>query len=123
LVLAKDLAQLAGFECVVGARQSALDSALASLFTSRGLDAPHCPVQRDSFNALLHILLHSDMLALASRPTVDVLASAGVLAILPLEVPVPPMIQFLVTATARPLGAGAQVLADEFRRASRAHRR
>jgi DNA-binding transcriptional LysR family regulator len=117
------LADLAGCEWVVGARQSAMDAALAGLFAAQGLSPPRCMVQRDSFNALLHILLQSDMLALASRPTVEPLQTAGLLAIVPVRIDVPAMVQYLVSTSSRPLGAAAQSLADEFRRVSRAYRR
>jgi DNA-binding transcriptional LysR family regulator len=117
------LADLAGYEWVVGARQSAMDAALAGLFAAQGLSAPRCMVQRDSFNALLHILLQSDMLALTSRPTVETLQAAGLLAIVPVHIDVPAMVQYFVSTSSRPLGPAAQSLADEFRRVSRAYRR
>lgn len=120
---ATQLAQLADCEWIVGARQSEMDSALAQLFAVQGLQPPRYPVQRDSFNALLHLLLHGDMVALASRPTVEPLQAAGLLAIMPVALELPPMVQHLVSMTTRPLGNSARQLADEFRRASRAFRR
>lgn len=120
---ATQLRALADCEWIVGARQSEMDSALGQLFAAEGLQPPRYPVQRDSFNALLHLLLHSDMVAVASRPTVEVFEQAGLLAIVPVPLNLPPMVQFLVCLAARPLSQSARALADEFRRASRAHRR
>jgi len=120
---ATKLEELAGCDWIVGARQSEMDSALAQLFAAHGLQPPRYPVQRDSFNALLHLLLNGDMVALASRPTVEPLQAAGLLAIVPVPLQLPAMVQHLVTMTTRPLGTSARALADEFRRASRAFRR
>jgi DNA-binding transcriptional LysR family regulator len=117
------LEDLAAYEWIVGARQSELDTALVDAFSSKGLAPPRFPVQRDSFNALIHLLIHSDMLALASAPTVAPFVAAGLLAAIPVPIGLPPMVQHLVTAATRPLSHSARMLADEIRRASRAHRR
>lgn len=115
-----DMADLQGCEWIAGVRHS---SALRQAFEVRGLAAPFQPIQRDSFNTLLHLLLNSDMLAIATSPTVVPLQQAGLLTVLPVNLDLPTMVQHLVTLGARPLARHAKALADEFRRASRAHRR
>lgn len=123
LAQCRDLAILARCEWVVGARQAEIDSALEQAFAAHGLAPPTFPVQRDSFNALLHLLLQSDLLAAASKPTVDPFVALGMLVYVPAPLKLPPMVQCLITATSRPLSAPALALSEEFRRASRAHRR
>jgi len=67
--------------------------------------------------------LQSDFLAVASLPTVQVFCDAGILSIVPAPFKLKPMVQHLITASARPLSPASKRLADEFRRASRAYRR
>jgi len=118
-----DLAALAQCDWVLGARHSATEQALTRALAGHGRSDLRFPVQRDSFNALLHLLLQSDFLAVASLPTVKVFCEAGILSIVPAPFALEPMIQHLITSTTRPLSLAARMLADECRRASRAYRR
>jgi DNA-binding transcriptional LysR family regulator len=118
-----NLADLCPYEWVLGARVADVEPAVASLFHERGLAAPRYAVQRDSSSALLHLLLETDMVAVASIPTVDTFCRYGMLSIIPIEVKFPPMVQHLIKLTGRPLTSAAGIVAGEFRKASRKYRR
>jgi DNA-binding transcriptional LysR family regulator len=118
-----DLADLGPYEWVLGTRIADAEPAIASVFRERGLAPPKYAVQRDSSSALLHLLLDTDMLAVASIPTVDTFCRYGMLSIIPIEVKFPPMVQYLIKLTGRPLTAAAGIVAAEFRKASRKYRR
>jgi DNA-binding transcriptional LysR family regulator len=123
LAQCSDLEALAQCEWVLGARHSETERALTQALRAHRRTELCFPVQRDSFNALLHLLLQSDFLAVASLPTVAVFCDAGLLSIVPAPFTLEPMVQHLITASARPLSLAARTLADECRRASRAYRR
>jgi DNA-binding transcriptional LysR family regulator len=123
LAQSSDLERLARCEWVLGARQSEIEPALTQALRGHGVAKLSFPIQRDSFNALLHLLLQSDFLAVASLPTVEVFCRAGILSIVPVPFKLEPMVQHLITASERPLSPAARKLADEVRRASRAYRR
>jgi DNA-binding transcriptional LysR family regulator len=118
-----DLADLCPYEWVLGARVADAQPAVASLFQERGLAQPSYAVQRDSSSALLHLLLETDMVAVASIPTVDTFCRYGMLSIIPIDVKFPPMVQFLIKLAGRPLTSAAGIVAAEFRKASRKYRR
>ena len=118
-----NLADLCPYEWVVGARVADAEPAVASLFQERGLAQPRYAVQRDSSSALLHLLLESDMVAVASIPTVDTFCRYGMLSIIPTDVKLSPMIQYLIKLARRPLTTAASIVAAEFRKASRKYRR
>ncbi|VTU46323.1 Galactose-binding protein regulator (plasmid) [Variovorax sp. SRS16] len=118
-----DIDALARCEWVLGARRSETERALTHALRAHGRPEIRFPIQRDSFNALLHLLLQSDLLAVASLPTVAVFRDAGILSIVPAPFTLEPMVQHLITASGRPLSLAARMLADECRRTSRACRR
>jgi LysR family transcriptional regulator, regulator of abg operon len=118
-----NLADLGLYEWVLGARITDARPAVESLFQERDLAQPRYAVQRDSSSALLHLLLETDMVAVASIPTVDTFCRYGMLSIIPIDVKFPPMVQYLITLAGRPLTSAAGAVAAEFRKASRKYRR
>jgi hypothetical protein len=72
---------------------------------------------------LLHLLLETDMVAVASIPTVDTFCRYGMLSIIPIEVKFPQMVQYLIKLAGRPLTSAAGIVAAEFRKSSRKFRR
>jgi DNA-binding transcriptional LysR family regulator len=123
LAQATRLEQLAACEWVHGARPGELDPMIVAAFRKAGLPAPRFAIQRDSFSALLFLLLESDYAAIATEPTVAPFCEAGLLVRVPLKVKPGVSVQSLVTPAARPLPARAEALAAEVRRASRGLRR
>jgi len=120
---ATDIARLAQCEWVHGARPGTLDPMIVAAFRRAGLPAPSFAVQRDSFGALLFLLLQTDYLALATEPTIAPFCGPGLLTRIPLAQRPGVSVQSLVTPASRPLSPRSQVLADEFRRLARALRR
>jgi LysR family transcriptional regulator of abg operon len=117
------LTELASYDWILGTRVADAEPVIAKVFRERGLAAPTFAVQRDSSSGLLHLLLNTDMVAVASVPTVDTFCRHGMLSIIPVDVKFPPMVQYLVTLRRRPLTSAAVVVAAEFRKASRKYRR
>lgn len=120
---ATQLAQLAGCEWILGARPGDIEPAIVAAFEQAKLPAPAFRIQRDSFSALIFLLMQTDHVAITSLPPVQPFCRPGQLAVLPLEVKLAPMVQYLVRSSQRPLAPNAELLASEFRRAARAHRR
>jgi DNA-binding transcriptional LysR family regulator len=118
-----ELADLCSYQWILGARSAEAEPGVELLFEERGLPRPRYAVQRDSFNALLHLLLETDMVAVASVPTVDTFCRHGMLRIIPVAVKFPPIVQHLIKLSGRPLTSAANLVATEFRKASRRHRR
>lgn len=119
---ATQLAELVDCEWIHGARPGELAPLIATTFRKLGLAPPRLVARRDSFSALLFLLLESDYIAVATEPSVAPFCRPGLLA----RIPVPPpgtSVQSLVVSASRPLTPRAQYLAAEIRRASRAHRR
>ena len=80
-------------------------------------------MQRDSFSALIYLLMQTDYVAVTSLPPIEPFCREGQLRIVPLKMRLAPMVQYLVTSSLRPLAPNAQSLAAELRRAARAYRR
>jgi len=120
---ARRLAELAPYEWVLGARPGDTEPAIAGLFAQARMPVPRFAIQRDSFSALVFLLMKSDYLAVTSLPPISPFCEAGMLTVVPVAVELPPMVQYLVTSAVRPLAPNAQSLANEFRRASRSQRR
>ena len=123
LARATQLEQLSDCEWVHGARPGELDPMIVAAFRRSGLAPPRFAIQRDSFSALLFLLLQSDYVAIATEPTVAPLCRAGLLARVPLKVKPGVSVQSLVMPAARPLTQRAQALVAEVRKAARALRR
>lgn len=123
LANASSLQELAECEWVHGARPGELDPMIIAAFRKAGLPPPRFAIQRDSFSALLFLLLQSDYAALATEPTVAPFRDAGLLVSVPLKPKPGVSIQTLVTASGRPLPAYAQALVAEVRKAARGLRR
>ena len=69
------------------------------------------------------MLLESDHVTLTSLAALEPLRERGLLKVLPIDVGLPPIVQYLICSAARPLTSHAQALAAEFRRVSRRLRR
>lgn len=117
------LQELAGCDWILGARPGDIEPAIVSAFAQAGLAAPTFRIQRDSFSALMFLLMQSDHVAITSLPPVEPFCRPGQLAIVPLQLKLAPMVQYLVRSSQRPLAPNAELLAAEFRRVARAHRR
>lgn len=120
---ATELAQLGGCEWIHGARPGALDPAISSAFRKAQLPPPVFAAQRDSFSALLFLLLQSDYVAVATEATVLPFCRPGLLRRVPLRTRPGVSVQSLLTPATRPLTPQAQWLAAEFRKAARGQRR
>lgn len=114
---------LVPYQWIIGARNSVMERSLTDAFREHGLPAPSILIQRDSFNALIHLLMQSDLLAIVSYPSVQEFCERGILKLIPVPLKLPPMVQCLITSISRPLTSSADALASEFRRVSRHFRR
>lgn len=119
---AASLAELQDCEWVHGMRPGELEPAVLAAFRREQLAPPRFAVQRDSFSALIFLLLKSDYVALSAEPTVRPFCRPGLLHRVPQRGLVE-SVQSLLTPTTRPLTLQAQSLATEIRRAARAQRR
>ncbi|NML46734.1 LysR family transcriptional regulator [Ramlibacter sp. G-1-2-2] len=122
LAKARDISELAGCEWVHGTRHE-FGPALVEAFRKARLPPPRFAVQRDSFSALLFLLMQSDYLALATEKAVAPFCRPGLLARVNLATKPGTTVLSLLTPASRPLTPQAQALADELRRAARRHRR
>ncbi|WP_213764917.1 LysR substrate-binding domain-containing protein [Caballeronia sp. dw_19] len=120
---ATSLEKLIPYAWVIGARQSNAETTIRAAFLAQGLPAPTFTIQRDSFSALLHMLLQTDFLAASSYPAIETFCTHGLLEVVPVDIKFAPMVQCLITSTLRPLTQSAETLATEFRRVSRMYRR
>jgi len=119
---ARDIASLAPYGWLFSVRYSA-GPAITSLLRERGLPAPTLVAHCDSSSALVCMLLQTDHVTLTSLSALEPLRRGGLLKVLPIELDLPPVVQYLIMSAARPLTASAVALAGEFRRASRPLRR
>lgn len=119
---ARDLAGLAPYGWLYSVRQSGVP-AIVSLMRRHGLPDPTLVAHCDSSSALVDMLLQSDYVALNTVGAMEPLRQRGLLQMLPIDLELPPAVQYLMTPTMRPLTAPAAALAAEFRRASRRLRR
>jgi len=116
------LAQLACAKWIKGASSEGEESVLRVLRLA-GLPHPNYIVQRESFSALLNLLLRTDLLATVTRPSVAPFLEAGSLVELPLYERLPAIVFNLYAREGRSLGKLAESVASELRRAARAQRR
>lgn len=123
LAAATSLAQLEQAKWIKGASREGSESVLPRVLEAAGLQRPNYIVQRESFSALLNLLLRTDLLATVTRPSVEPFLAAGSLVELPLRERLPAIVFNLYAREGRSLGKLAEVAAVEFRRAARAHRR
>jgi DNA-binding transcriptional LysR family regulator len=119
---ATDIAELKDCEWVHGSRPGELDPVVIGVFRKAQLPPPAFAVQRDSFSALIFLLLQSDYVALAGATAVTPFCRPGLLTQMPLRTGAV-SVQSLLTPATRPLTPQAQLLASEIRRAARGHRR
>jgi LysR family transcriptional regulator, regulator of abg operon len=122
LAHAASLAELAGAQWVVALRPPERVPVLTEAFREQGLAAPVIAAHCDSSSALVHLLLSTDLVTLASGAALRGFCRPGLLVELPLRLALPDVVQQVITSASRPLTAAARALADEFRRASRRHR-
>jgi DNA-binding transcriptional LysR family regulator len=120
---ASGLAELVDSEWILGARPGDIEPAIVAAFTHAKLPLPRFAVQRDSFSALVFLLMRTDYVSITSWPPVQPFCEAGLLTVIPIDVKLAAMVQYLITSAQRPLTPNAQLLADEFRKAARSHRR
>ncbi|MDB6000481.1 MAG: LysR family transcriptional regulator [Rhizobacter sp.] len=121
---ATSLEELVGYEWIVGTRlEDKSEPSIVSVFREAELPLPVFSVQRDSFSALIYLLLQTDQLAIATQPSVLPFCRCGMLTIVPLQLQLPSPAQYLLTSANRPLTPNATLLAAEFRRARRAYKR
>jgi DNA-binding transcriptional LysR family regulator len=120
---ATELAQLGDCEWIHGARPGGLDPAINAVFRKAQLPLPAFAVQRDSFSALLFLLLRSDYVALATEATVLPFCRPGLLRRVPLRIRLGVSVHSLLTPASRPLTPQARSLAAEIRRVARGQRR
>ncbi|MFT3820195.1 MAG: LysR family transcriptional regulator [Rubrivivax sp.] len=119
---ATDIADLAPYGWLFGVRQSG-GPIVKSLLRERGLPDPILVAHCDSPSALISILLQTDHVTLTSLAALEPLRQQGLIKVLPIQLPLPPVVQHLLCPAMRPLTAPAAALAAEFRRASRRLRR
>ena len=119
---ARDLGSLVPYGWLYGVQQSG-GPTIVSLMRKHGLPDPTLVMHCDSSGAMISMLLQSDHVTLNSVAALEPLWHARLLKVLPIELDLPPAVQYLMTSTMRPLTASAAALADEFRRASRRLRR
>lgn len=119
---ATDIALLAPYGWLFGVRQSG-GPIVKSLLRERGLPEPMLVAHCDSPSALISILLQTDHVTLTSLAALEPLRQQGLIKVLPIQLPLPPVVQHLLHSAMRPLTAPAAALAAEFRRASRRLRR
>lgn len=120
---ATELQDLAQCQWILGARPVDIEPAAVSAFRGADLPVPSFPIQRDSFSALIFLLMQSDYVAITSLPAAQPFCRPGLLTIIPLRIKLAPMVQYLITSTLRPLSPNASLLAAEFRKAARSQRR
>jgi len=120
---ADNLRALQDCQWILGARPGDNEPAIVTAFAHAGLPAPRFRLQRESFSALIFLLMQTDFVAVTSYPSVEPFCRPGFLAVVPVKVKFPPMVQYLLTSAIRPLTANAELLASEFRRARRGYKR
>jgi len=120
---ARRLEELAGYEWILGARPGDIEPAILSAHAQMNLPPPKFTIQRDSFSALIFLLMQSDHVAITSLPPVEPFCRKGQLTVIRLDLKLAPMVQYLVRSSLRPLSTNADLLAAEFRRAARSQRR
>jgi LysR family transcriptional regulator, regulator of abg operon len=119
---ARSLASLAPYGWLYSVRQSG-EPSIVSLMRKHGLAEPTLVAHCDSSSALVDMLLQNDYVALNSLAAMEPLRQRGLLKLLAIDLDLPPVVQYLLTPTMRPLTAPAAALAAEFRRVSRRLRR
>ena len=119
---ARDLGSLVPYGWIYSVQQSG-GPVIVSLMRKQGLPEPTLVAHCDSPSALISMLLQTDYVTLNSLAALEPLRKPGLLKVLPIDLHLPPAVQYLITPTMRPLTASAAALADEFRRVSRRLRR
>jgi LysR family transcriptional regulator, regulator of abg operon len=119
---ARRLEMLRDAEWVINAAVSDPDPATVVMFRRSGLRPPTRAIYCDSFSAVLTLVMQTDMLAVATRASVERYTRAKLLDTVELETPPPAIVQCLYTRADSPLTAPAKVLVAEFRKAARALR-
>jgi DNA-binding transcriptional LysR family regulator len=114
----RSLASLISYGWIYGVNQTS-GVLISLLMHKQGLPEPSLVVHCDSSSALVSMLLQSNNVTLSSLDALEPFRAAGILKFLPIEIDLPPIVQYLITPSTRPLTKWAQELADEFRRASR----
>lgn len=116
---ARSLEALRDADWVINAGVSDPDPATVVMFRRGGLRSPTRAIYCDSFSAVLTLIMQTDMLAVATRASVERYINAKLLITVELETPPPPIVQCLYTRADSPLTAPAKVLVAEFRKAAR----
>lgn len=119
---ARKLADLMSYGWIYGVRQTS-GVLISLLMHKQGLPEPSLVVHCDSSSALVSMLLQSNNVTLSSLDALEPFRAAGILKVLPIDIDLPPIVQYLITPSTRPLTKWAQEFAAEFRRASRSLKR
>jgi LysR family transcriptional regulator, regulator of abg operon len=120
---ARLLGELRDAVWVINAAVSDPDPATVVMFRRNGLQLPTRAIYCDSFSAVLTLVMQTDMLAVATRSSVERYTKAELLDTVELETPPASIVQCLFTRADSPLTAPARTLVAEFRKAARALRR
>jgi len=119
---ARDLASLVPYGWLYSVRKSS-EPAIVSMMRQRGLPDPTLVLHCESPSALIGLLLQNEYVTLNSVAAMEPLRQRGLLKRVPIDLDLPPAVQYLMTPLMRPLTTPAAALAAEFRRASRRWRR
>lgn len=117
------IAQLAAASWISGASRGREEPVLPAMFRQAGLPSPHYVVSRESFSALLSLLLRTDLLATVTRCSVEPLLDTGALVAVPLKEKLPAVVFNMYAREGQVHSKLVEAVAAEFRKASRAHRR
>ena len=123
LARSTSIPQLATASWISGASRGSEEPVLPRMFREAGLPSPHYVVSRESFSALLSLLLRTDLLATVTRCSVEPFLETGVLVELPLKEKLPAVVFNMYSREGHTPGKLVEAVAAEFRKASRAHRR
>lgn len=121
LASATSLAELQNEEWVVGIPTGVPKAEMHAIYEKAGLPAPTVGVQRDSIS-VVHLLSHSDRVAIIAKGSTQLFCDAGILRVLPLKDELPLVPVNLITVAGRDLTPPAQALAAEFKRLIREKR-
>ena len=107
---ARDLAALVPYGWLYSVRQAS-EPAIVTLMRKQGLPEPALVAHCDSSSALVDLLLQNDYVALNTVAALEPLRQRGLLKLLPIDLGLPPAVQYLLTPTVRPLTTSAAALA------------
>lgn len=123
LARSADLASLASARWVWLTPTEVFETEMARVFAKARLEQPQFNVRRDSFSALIILLVQSDTVTITSRESIQPFCDAGMLVVLPVKLDAKPVTHYLITVPARPLTTPAKFLIAEFQKQARGLKR